>query len=266
MVIQPFLHTDLLSLSALQPTDWPDISPHFRWYVEDSFCHPIKVVVKNQIAAVGAAIIHGDTAWLGHIIVHEAYRRQGIGGEVTQHLVTSARLHGCETIRLIATELGAPVYEKIGFDTETQYLFYKDVQLASSPERHLVLSAYTDADRDAVAEMDFLSVGENRMIHLEPHLKRGVLAQGKHRMEGFYLPTAGEGLIIADTASAGLALLQYHLGSHNKVMFPKENNAATGFLAHHGYRSPNTVKRMVLGKLKATNLANIYNRIGGNLG
>lgn len=260
------MSTDLSGLTALQPVGWSDIVPHFRWYIDDAFCHPIKVMVSNQIAGVGATIVHGDVAWLGHIIVCEAYRRQGIGEQITKYLMSSARLHGCETIRLIASDLGVPVYEKLGFETETEYLFFKDLQVANLPESQFILSAYTTRDCDAVAAMDFLAVGENRMAHLALHLEQGVVARSEHRLEGFYLPTLGEGLIISDTPFAGLVLLRHHLGKYSKAVFPRDNEIAAKFLTDLGYRIDATAKRMVLGKLQPTNLQYVYNRIAGNLG
>src|SRR5688572_32638579 len=44
------------------------------------------------------------------------------------HDALAISVQQCETIYLIATELGAPVYEKCGFETETEYLYFKDLK------------------------------------------------------------------------------------------------------------------------------------------
>ncbi|MBL0009542.1 MAG: GNAT family N-acetyltransferase [Saprospiraceae bacterium] len=99
--------------------------PAIQFYITSDFCFPIKVSIDHKIAGTGTAIIHHDVAWLAHIIVHPDFRNQGIGKLITESLVKMAHAKSCDTLYLLATELGEPVYRKIGFETETEYLFFK---------------------------------------------------------------------------------------------------------------------------------------------
>ena len=133
MEIQVLNHHDINFIAELQPEGWDSILPKMVFYVESSFCFPIKVIIDNKIVGLGATIIHENTAWLGHIIVHNENRGKGLGKLITQKLIEIAKQKQCQTILLIATEFGAPVYEKVGFVTQTEYLFFKDISLEKLP-------------------------------------------------------------------------------------------------------------------------------------
>lgn len=266
MEITPLHHDELELLTRLQPKDWPDIRPSFEFYTSSAFCFPIKITIDTEIVGIGATIVHQDVAWLGHIIAHPNHRGKGIGKLITQTLVNISRQHKCETIYLIATDMGAPVYQKEGFVTETDYLFFKDILIREPLKPSACIETYREELKEQVTAMDKLNSGEDRIPHLEPHLEQGYQYTKEGTVEGFYLPTFGEGLIIANTEAAGLALLKLHLSFKDKVAFPKENLAARQFLYANGYKESHSAKRMVLGTSRSAKLANIYNRIGGNIG
>lgn len=266
MEVQTLVYSDLNSIPSLQPAGWPDILPYYEHYARAAFCFPIKVILENKIVGIGTTIIHNDIAWLGHIIVDPGYRGKGIGRYITETLVTIAKQRECGTIYLIATDLGAPVYEKAGFCTETDYLFFKDIYLVNEAPVPDKIMAYREEFRNQVSIIDRENSGEERMFQLENHLQNGFIYNEGNRVEGFYLPTLGDGLIIANTPDAGLELLKFHLKSNGKLAMPRDNTTAINFLYSHGFKEVRSAKRMRLGKSRIVNLANIYNRIAGNIG
>ena len=264
--IQNLVEDDIRFISALQPEGWQDITPTIESYTRSSFCFPIKVLIEGEIAGIGTAIIHHDVAWLAHIIVHKSFRKKGIGRFITESLVENPEVKKCETIYLVATDLGAPVYEKVGFETESEYLFFRDVKIEKSIELSVKIEPFKPEFKKQVAEIDKINSGEDRVFHFEDHLQNGYVYNNYGIIEGFYLPTFGDGLIIANKSSAGMDLLNFHLQSNEKVVFPRDNLIATSFLYESGFKECLTGKRMRLGKKRAVKLENIYNRIGGNLG
>lgn len=256
--------TDLPAIPIIQPHDWPDVLPFHRFYLASAFCLPLKATVDGRLAGVGTAIVHHDVAWLAHVIVHPDFRQQGIGRRLTETLVERVQ-DRCPTIYLIATEQGAPVYEKVGFVTETNYLFFADVRLPPTVPA-AGIEPYQAACRSQVAAIDRAISGESRLFHLESHLAAGVVYRVADEVQGFYLPTFGEGLLLATTAEAGRALLRQHLHARANVAFPEENHAAAAFLRGHGFQEFKKAKRMRWGHNRPVQLASIYNRIGGNLG
>lgn len=57
----------------------------------------------------------GKNAYLTSVFVEESHRRRGIGSEMIRQIVRRAQAYGCVNIMLTATEMGRPMYEKLGF-------------------------------------------------------------------------------------------------------------------------------------------------------
>lgn len=266
MELRPLKYHELSSISTLQPERWGDIKPNFEFYIKSPFCFPIKLIINNKIVAVGTTVVHNDVAWLAHIIVHSENRGKGLGRIITQNLIDIANQKKCKTIYLIATDLGFPVYEKLGFVTETDYLFFKDVNIKDQMFDPDTIKPYAEKYKDRILKIDRSISGEDRRIHIENQLKNGFVYCKDETVEGYYLPCFGEGLIISNTPLAGIELLKLHLKSNQKVVLPKDNSTAIDFLYENGYKEFSTAKRMRLGSPTSLMLKNIYNRIGGNIG
>ncbi|WP_256014191.1 GNAT family N-acetyltransferase [Desertivirga xinjiangensis] len=266
MIIQTLEQSDIPLITELQPADWPDIIPVIDFYTKSSFCFPIKAIINKAIVGIGAAIIHNNVAWLAHIIVHPDTRNQGIGRLITQTLISGSQGRNCKTIYLIATEQGGRVYDKLGFECETEYLLFKDVKVDGSftPSENIV--AYTDSLKTQISNLDKQVSGEDRMFQHKEHLPNSFVYLQNNIVQGCYMPTFREGLITANTTSAGIELMKLRLTTKRNAAFPINNLAAKEFMYEHYFKEFNTAKRMRLGIKRPWQPANIYNRIGGNLG
>ena len=264
--IQVLKSIDLPIVGELQPEGWSDILPSFQFYLNNPYCFPVKVITNGNVVGIGASIIHEDVAWLAHIIVHPKYRNQGVGKFLTEYLLDDVLSKKCDTVYLIATDLGEPIYRKVGFEIETEYLFFKDLVPNSLFEKSPSIFQYSDSFKTEIAALDRLVSGENRFFHLEQFLSDGFIFLKDQHIEGFYLPNFGDGLIIAETDSAGLALMEMRLSKHRNAVFPIDNTAASSFLYDNFYLEFRKAKRMYFGKSRDWKPAHIFNRIGGNLG
>lgn len=263
---ETFEHSDMRSLADLQPEGWGDITPAYQFYVTSRFCFPLKVIIDNKIIGIGAAIIHNEVAWLGQIIVHPDFRNRGIGKKISQALVDLCKAKHCETIYLIATDLGAPIYESIGFETETEYLFFKDIKIGSEFSTSQFIVPFEEKYREQIIAMDKTISGENRVHHLEPHFSRSYLFKEGEKTEGYLVPTLGEGLIIANNYKAGIEMMKFRFMNKENANLPVDNSEAIKFLHDNNINEYRSAKRMRLGIERKWQPANIYNRIGGNLG
>ena len=73
----------------------------------------------GRLVGTTTTTIHGELAWIGMVLVHPQERRQGIAAELMN--VALDYLNGkVDTIKLDATSLGQPVYEKFGFQVESE--------------------------------------------------------------------------------------------------------------------------------------------------
>lgn len=266
MEIENFTVNDLVALPNLQPEGWMNITPAFEHYLQaPHFCNPIKVVENNIVIGIGCSIIHDDVAWLGHIIVHKDYRKKGIGKLITQTLVESV-IHPYKTIYLVATEMGAPLYERLGFVTETNYLFFKNVVVPYSADNHLI-KPFNEKYLQQMLDLDEVCTGEKRLHLYQSFFSTGFVYEEDRKVLGFYLPDFREGLIVAQNFDAGLALVTHRLkNKHNIIVFPENNLLLKQFLYNHGFIEYRLAKRMRLGIERTHNLSMMFSRVAGNIG
>jgi GNAT superfamily N-acetyltransferase len=266
MTIEPFTCDDLPALSAIQPPDWRDITPSFEFYLSKAFCYPLKAVTANRVVGVGAAIVFLHTGWLAHIIVHHEYRSRGVGSEIVSNLLALMKNKGCQTMSLIATDLGYPVYKKAGFLDEGEYIFYKRNQEAPSIPADERIIEYNPQFERSVLKLDSAISGEDRRTVLVEKLAESFLCILDGEAAGCYLPNLGEGLIIARHREAGLALLTRKIAGSNLVSIPAQNESAAEFLVQSGFRETLRCRRMVHGPKLTWKPEGIFGRIAGNLG
>ncbi len=266
MDIQNLEQGDLDLIPDLLPFGWEDEITKIASYTNSNFCFPIKVCTDKTIVGIGTTIIHNETAWLAHIIVHADYRHQKIGKLITQTLIETSYLKDCETIYLLATELGEPLYKKIGFETETEYVIFDSNGTHNEFEISENIVAINNAFKKQVLDLDRQVTGEDRVLLLEQHLLNGFVYLQGNEVHGFYLPDLGDGLIIATSGMAGQELMNLRLKEKDFGTFPIDNLIAADFMKQDNFKEVRSEKRLRLGRKRNWQPHNIYNIIGGNFG
>jgi len=267
-MIQVFRTEDLSRIAHLQPDGWQDIGPFMRFYVDTPFCRAYKIEDKQGIVAIGALVFHAETAWLAHIIVVPEMRRKGLGVLMTQHLTDTAEKHGRETQLLIATKVGEPLYERLGFYRSCDYRFYHsppriDTELEGAV-RHV-----NPADIPEIMNLDREASGEDRSSLLAGYTGNGLVYSGTggERIRGYFLPDLAEGLVVAVDTEAGLALMKQRLAQADAApVLPAGNHAANRWLEDTGVAFKQTAARMVRNGDDPLRPDMLFNRIGGHLG
>lgn len=179
MILDAIVESDLCNLRELQPEGWPDIIPIFEYYVKMPFCKPVKVMIENRIVGNGAGISLGNTAWLAHIIVNPEFRKKGIGSLIVDHLLKILKNSGCETVSLIATELGYPVYKKAGFVEQTEYAFFEREESFKEYYRAENIVRSTNTNTEDIISLDKIASGEYRSRLLIDKLENSYVYQKK---------------------------------------------------------------------------------------
>ncbi len=84
-------------------------------------------------AAVGTTTtcIFGPVAWVAMVLVDEAARGRGAGTALMRHALAFLDQRGVRSVRLDATPLGRPIYEKLGFVAEYTLARYEGVLSAT---------------------------------------------------------------------------------------------------------------------------------------
>ena len=220
--------------------------------------------------ATGVASAHGRVGWVGTIFVAEPERGRGLGGAITAAVIESLDRAGCATLALVATDLGRPVYERLGFETRT---FYQTYELegrspAGPPGKAEVrpeesgtddpawpggIRPFGPADVAEAAALDAVATGEDRRTVLAAMtaVDGGLslrLADGS--MAGFVLRAPwGGGATVARSADAAIHLLdarRLRAGPDHVVRagLPLENDAGRAALEAAGWRATWPARRM----------------------
>ena len=246
MQIEEFTINDLHILKELQPPAWSDISNPHTFYLSSNYCNTLKLVEGNSIIGIGTYIKHEEVAWLAHIIIHPEWRNKGLGKLITQALVDHLKEY--PTIYLMATDLGEPVYKKLGFEIETEQLFFKDLELNFPESEFENIIPYNVKFQDEILAIDQMASGENRKTHLLEFINESFVYFKDGCLEGFYMPQFSEGLIIAKKNVAGLALMKKRLNTHTEAIISIDNLFAINFIKNLGFKEFRRAKRMRLGE------------------
>ncbi len=261
--IRPCTLSDLDRIHHLQPAEWEDIIPWFRFYCNNSFCHPVVWEDNHSIIGIGTAISNGQSGWLAQIVVDENHRGKGIGYQITDHLIKSLKSTGAVTVHLIATIMGFPLYQKMGFKTITEYDFFRGIWNGEH-HQHPDIRPFKKADLTRIYELDFSVSGEKREQMLEKFSTNIFVFEKNNQISGYFFKDFGEGMIIASYQETGIELLKMKLQSGKiKTVIPVENKPCISFLKEIGFEHYSTSKRMILGEDPDWKPECIYSRAGG---
>ncbi len=269
MKIRQLLRSEIPQLQNFPPEDWNiDLPRLLFFHFGHTYFYPIIAEMDGRIVGCGNGYLHGKIGWLGNIIVLADYRRQGIGQTLTIHLMEYFKSKGCSSQLLIASEMGEPLYRKLGFETSSTYVLYKREPGISTQHISRVRKVKKE-DIQSIKELDKKITGEERFHLIERFLPTGlVYSQGvSDNAEGVYLPDFGSGLIIAKNAMAGQALMKVRLNEgKTTVIVPSVNDSAREFLESEGFQVYRKAPRMVLGEEVQWQPTMLYNRATGYCG
>ena len=266
MKIENIQNADIDLLKQLQPENWTDIRPYFYYYSASDFCQPLKISENGKVIAVGTNIEHTDSAWLAHIIVHPEHRNRGLGNKMASSLIENLDRKKFKTLYLDATPMGFPVYKKLGFKVETEYIHLEGKhtdQYLSDPAA--IIPFHADL-KDGLLLLDRQISAENRITIIEPHMRFSLVYVKEGQVQGAYFPSLLDGFVLAANSSAGIELMKIRMRSKATARLPSENKACVDFLMANGYKVTGSSKRMILGEERDWNGKGIFHRISGGLG
>jgi GNAT superfamily N-acetyltransferase len=206
----------------------------------------------GELVGVAAGAHFGASGWVGGVAVAPERRRAGLGGALTEAVVTQLRDRRAVTVQLLATELGRPVYERLGFVAEAEYRTLAGPPAPPPGGTPAGVRAGRATDRAAVLALDRLATGEDRSRLLDALWPAGGLVAGDGDPRGFHLasPWRNGGATVAGDPEAGLALLEAVRrgdGGEVSVSLPAGNRAGLLALAAAGFRERSGTTRMRLG-------------------
>jgi GNAT superfamily N-acetyltransferase len=153
-------------------------------------------------------------AWIGMMVVHPDFRRQGIGAALMRRALDYLKGLGIASVKLDATPAGRPLYETLGFTAETEMERWQGVaRPGAGREPH----PPNDESLRPLFVLDHAAYGVDRSRLLELLVAEGVsgplVAPSSHGPpEGYALARRGRaatyiGPVVATTAGAAGQLL-----------------------------------------------------------
>lgn len=245
---------------------WGDRRRFLRFTLDHPGCVPLVAELDDRVVGTGVATVNGPVGWVGMIFVDEALRGRGIGTTLTNAVLDELARAGCVSFALLASPLGRPIYERLGFRTDMAYRIVSSAGLGSSrgarpspsqggPEV-LRLRPFEAADLAALVELDRVATGEDRAHLLRAALdpSGSVVALGPDgRIVGYDAhPAWGTHPAIAPELPDGVRLLEDRrartpAGVEARTAIPESNRAGLSALENLGWRPERELIRMVRG-------------------
>ena len=151
-----------IALSVINEEGWgytpPEIERMLRLEPGGSFLY----VTKEPVGAI-TTVAHGSIGVIGHLVVSRKVRGRGIGKALLSHAIEYLRARGTDSVVVIATDEGLPLYLKHGFKVEREVLckhFMIDAAHARMPYSRP--TPMRKSDIRAVSEIDRELFGEDR--------------------------------------------------------------------------------------------------------
>src|SRR3954470_10852622 len=128
------------------------------WSAGQPDAHMLVAERDGAIVATGAGIGFGPTAWIGAIAVRPEARGQRLRQRMTEAVIEA--LGERETLLLLASASGRPIYERMGFEPEGAYRVFHGPDGARPALTDGVRPA-VEADYAGIRMLDALATGED---------------------------------------------------------------------------------------------------------
>ena len=236
-------------------------------------CFPFIAESDGTIVATGVGTANGAVGWIGTIFVEPAWRGRGLGRAITQAIIGRLDGAGCRSLALVATNEGRQLYERMGFEVQTQYRILQAVGLppVDAPEG---VRFFESGDLPSILSLDREGTGEDRTHAIaqfaSPETTRVVV--GDEGLEAFVIRAPwGGGATVARTADAALRIITARrraAGPEGRVRVGLLDDNAVGLarLAEVGFRLLWSAPRMVRGESPAWHPDWIYGQFNHAMG
>jgi hypothetical protein len=208
--------------------------------------------------------VSGRAGWVGAIFVDAELRGRGIGRVLTERVISDLRSADCETLVLVASAEGRPMYERISFETRTTYVMLEASGTGAATDARQdgevrrggrLIRPFAAADLGIVRDLDRAATGEDRGHLIEalagPENTRCVVRAGTVRAF-LARPPWGGGALIAPDPDDAIALLDDRrarapLGHRVRTGVPATNERGIHRLLDLGWKRTFDLPRMERG-------------------
>jgi GNAT superfamily N-acetyltransferase len=229
---------------------WNQTADDWRVLIELAPESCLTIEMDGELAATTTVLCYGTRlAWIGMVLTRFKFRGQGLARRLLSEALKLADQMNIETVKLDATNLGEPLYEKLGFRSEQPVERWERLgsgNLIATDEQTAGLSGeQLNADREAF--------GADRSQLLKQIADRNAaFVAGKSYL--FARPgrrTAYLGPCVAESANAARLLIERYVRSTTAVIswdLLKQNHEAEAIAKDLGFTPQRYLMRMVRGR------------------
>ncbi|HEY6014605.1 MAG TPA: GNAT family N-acetyltransferase [Candidatus Limnocylindrales bacterium] len=262
---------------AMLREGWGDRRVKLRFVAGHPNCMPLIAEADGAIVGTGVGTYNGSVGWIGTIWVDPDWRRRGLGRALTIATMEAGEAAGCRAFVLVATTVGQPLYEGLGFEVQTWYRIKEARGLAPDARAHAapLVRPFRPTDLPGMAELDLAATGEDRRHLLDafaaPDTAR-CLERADGRLGGFVIRAPwGGGATIApdpDDAMAILTARRLAAGPEKRVRagLLADNEAGLERLAADGWVDVWQAPRMIRGSMPDWNPGAIWGQFDHAIG
>ena len=219
----------------------------------------------NVVGTVTTTYYGSELAWVGMLLVHPDYRKQGIGGELMKQAMDYLGALGVICTGLDATPAGETIYRKLGFQPRWGLARWEITSLQNFPPYNYlrVRCLESENDLDKIINLDRITFGVNRAALLKllvnDSLVTYVITGEGRTITGFGMVRAGSkayslGPLVAihkvDAEEIITALLKDINDQPCYWDIPGYNLVAAELAGQYGFHKRRKLTRMFLGSLQ----------------
>lgn len=247
------------ALSLTRPQNWNQTSGDWQRFLslEPEGC--FVAVLEGRIVATTTTERFGSVGWIGMVTTDPDYRGLGIGRKMLSAAIAYLRAAGVRTVKLDATPMGKPLYDRLGFRPEYPLQRVVGAGRALTAEGISPYRGETEV-LDGILALDREAYGTDRSEMLRRLVQGWPEVAAVHRtdgrIDGFVLGRHGHfyehlAPLVALGSKAAENLLRWGISAagDRKVAFdhPLPNEAAAGMAARYGFEPAREFTRMHLG-------------------
>lgn len=228
---------------------------------------------RGRVIGTSATIVHsGEVAWVGMVLVDPHHRGSGIGTELLRRAIAYLDERGVPCIRLDATPLGRPIYERSGFVDE--YRVERWVLQREEPAPSAALAQGDDLDEVLGLDREVFGADRGDLLRsvaaAAPDLVR--LVREGDRIAGYSLGRRGARAdhlgpwVARDETTAATLLDDFLARSARDTVFVDAvtpNPWAVGLLESRGFEFTRPLTRMARGSPAPPNRTDLMGAILG---
>jgi hypothetical protein len=228
----------------------------------------------GRIVATGIATANGPVGWVGTIFVALDRRREGLGELLTRTVIDDLEERGCRTLVLVASDMGRPLYERLGFEDHGPNRRFTAHGLPATEEDEAI-RPYEPGMLPAVAELARRATGEDRSSILArvaaTETARVIAGDDGSVRASFVRPPWGGVAVVAPEPDDALRLLEWRrreVGPDSQVSasLPDTNDDRPARLIAAGWAQSGGGTRMERGAPLDARLNWLWGHLNGAIG